>query len=148
MIKLTNADLLFEKQPVYRVLTSKSALSATPHKVIIVYRSAAAELPASQKEMLEKLVVACKYKVEDVVYVNTGISGEMSLGVLKATYSPEVVLVFGEVKVSHNLPALKRNQPFELNGLKVLQAEELDKLHSNAKEKGVLWVGLQKMMAL
>lgn len=148
MFKLASPELLFDKLPVYRVLTSKSATSADLHKVIIVYQNEVKELPAGVKEMLEKLVVACKYKPEDVVYIDVSQTPDTSLGGIKAKYAPEVVLSFGDVVLSRNLPALKRNMPIVLNGMKVIHAEALDKLQANPKEKAALWGGLQKMMTL
>ncbi|MES2621518.1 MAG: hypothetical protein V4615_11765 [Bacteroidota bacterium] len=126
---------------------TNSTINVAFIKFIAIYEADSLELTPSRKEILEKLTAACKYNPGQVVYVNSGLD-KVALNNLLTKYSPEVVLVFGDIEVSRNLTNLKKNYPFEINGVKILRTETLENLEKVASEKSLLWTSLKRMLNL
>src|SRR5947208_1182534 len=103
MIPLSSPEQLFNKQPIYAGLPAKNANN--PSKtVLIIYDLAADQLPIAAKEMLEKLITACKFDLDKVAFINVRAAGNtLSFGTLKSSYSAEIILIFGPVKLSRNI---------------------------------------------
>ena len=150
MLELLSPELLFNKQKVFHLNVNAENTTAEPatHKAVVVFNQPAETLPAPTKEMLDKLIQACQFKPEETVYLNTHFNPDISLGNIQNEYKPLAVLVFGDVEISRNLTKLKKNYPYELNGLKVLNAESLDTLLKNGEAKKVLWGVLKKMLGI
>ena len=148
MLELSLPDTLFNKQKVFSL--NNGVLS--PHieenkrKAVIVYDLPAQVLPEPIKAMLDKLIQACQFKPEETIYLNARYAGDTSLGQLQSTYSPTMVLLFGEPNISRNLPKLKKNLAYEFSGVKVLNAESLELLVKNDAAKKTLWGVLKKML--
>ena len=150
MIQVTKPHLLFKGQKVYHLPKDvenqqNGAINGSFAKFIAVYESDSSELIPSRKEILDKLIIACKYNPEQVVYVNVGMK-TATLSNLLVQYSPEVILIFGEIEISRNMTNLKKNYPFEINGVKILQTETLEKLEKVTGEKSLLWASLKRML--
>ncbi len=150
MLELLSPELLFNKQKVFHLNVSveKTLTDTKPHKVVVVYNQPAEILPPAMKEMLDKLIQACQFKPEDTIYLNAGFNPDISLGNIENEYHPNAVLIFGDVEISRNLTKLKKNYPYELSGVKVLNAESLDTLLKNGEAKKVLWGVLKKMLGI
>ena len=149
MIHLSSPSGLFENKKVYMVSAKAGSNTGKfSQKVIVVYRYNSEKLPESLQQMLDKLLQACKFNITETAYINMDIETDISLGIIQETYPAEVVLVFGETGLERNLLKLKKNIPFVINGLKVIQADSLSTLHGNDREKKALWGGLQKLLTL
>ena len=150
MLELSLPDTLFNKQKVFSLNNGVLSpnIEENKRKAVIVYDLPAEVLPQPIKEMLEKLIQACQFKPEETIYLNARFAGDTSLGQLQSTYSPAMVLLFGEPNISRNLPKLKKNFAYELNGVKVLNAENLDMLVKNDAAKKTLWGALKKMLSV
>jgi DNA polymerase III psi subunit len=115
-------------------------------RLVVVYENQAEVLPALLKDMLDKIILACKFGLEEVCYLNNR-SSPLSFSQI-ITYGPEVILIFGDFSISRNMARLNKNSPYDLNGIKVLRAESLEKLEQMKAEKTVLWGSLQQMLGL
>ncbi len=147
-MQIASPQTLFQKQKVYKIDKERSlSIQKEPHKVIVLYEHEAAELPSTLLEMLNKLIQACRLKSDEVCYVNHKFN-PISLADIQAKYKTEVVLVFGEIKLSNNLAGLKKNYPFEINGVKILRTETLSNLERIKTEKAALWGSLQQIFNL
>ena len=150
MLELLSPELLFNKQKVFHLNVSVEKTLSEPafRKIVVIYDQLAEVLTGPLKEMLDKLIQACQFKPEETVYLNVRFNPDLSLGNLQNEYQPATVLVFGDVDISRNLTKLKKNYPYELNGIKVLNAESLDTLLKNGEAKKVLWGVLKKMLGI
>jgi hypothetical protein len=150
MLELLSPDLLFNKQKVFHLNNGvlNTITEVNKRKAVVVYDSPAEVLPQPIKEMLDKLIQACQFKPEETIYLNARFAEDTSLGLLQNQYSPVMVLVFGEPNISRNLPKLKKNYPYELSGVKVINAESLETLVKNDAAKKVLWGVLKKALQL
>ncbi len=146
MIQLSSAGQLFAKQGIYTRLPVKNGNNQSK-TVLIIYDYEAEQLPQPAKEMLEKLITACKFDMAKVAYINSKTQIPNSIGTLKNSYGAEVILVFGPVNLSRNIPALKLNHPYHINGLRILQTLPVEQLVTNDKEKKALWGGLQRLIS-
>lgn len=152
MIKLNSAELLFDKQKVF-VKTStvnKTKLSANNQadtQAVLLYKADGDILPDAQREMLEKMMAACKFKPEEVQYINLK-NDEATLGDVLAMNGLRLVLVFGKYEASRNMAALKLNVPVNLSGVEVLLTDSLEKLSTEPKLKGNLWNALKGALRL
>lgn len=152
MIKLNSAELLFDKQKVYAKTSSvnKTKLSANNQPgtlAVLLYKAEGDSLPAPQQEMLEKMMAACKFKPEEVQYVNLQ-QDEITLGDVLAMNGLRLVLIFGKYEGSRNMTALKLNVPVALSGVEVLLTDSLEKLAAEPKLKGNLWTALKGALGL
>lgn len=149
MLQLTSPQHLFNKQKVFQTTAAVENLSSNTKqaRVVIVFESSTPELPANLKEMIDKMISACKYKPEDAVYIN-GTNTNYSIGRIQNQYRPETILIFGNISLGKNISCLNKNIGYELSGVKVLWAESLANLEKNANEKKVLWGALQRMLGL
>jgi hypothetical protein len=150
MLELLSPDLLFNKQKVFHLSNSvlNTITNTDKRSAVIIYDLPAEVLPAPLKEMLDKLIQACQFKPEGTIYLNARFSADVSLGHLQNTYNPTMILVFGEPTISRNLPKLKKNFPYELSGVKILNAESLEALSKNDAAKKALWGVLKKMLGI
>lgn len=150
MLELQSPELLFNKQKVFHLNVNTETVPTTANlrKAVVVFNQPFETLPAPLKEMLDKLIQACKFTAEETVYINTHLNPDTTLGKIQNEYNPEAVLVFGEVELSRNLTKLKRNLVYELNGVKIVNAEGLDVLVKNDAAKKALWAVLKKMLDL
>lgn len=150
MIQIQNPSSLFSQQKVFEISNhvDKNKLTQTEtqkFKVLVLYKDSAAELSASEKEMVNKLIRACKFTEEETLLLNQN-SQKASLGYLQSRYQPEMILIFGETYLSNNLLRLKKNSPTEINGTKILQTDSLEILEKIKGAKGVLWEVLKGML--
>ena len=150
MIELLQPDLLFNKQKVFTIQDSVNTTisNVTPKKAVVVFDLVSETMPQPIKDMLDKLIQACQFKPDETVYLNARFTDDVTLGHLQNTYNPKTVLVFGDTEVSRNVTRLKRNFPYDLNGIKVLNAESLEMLVKNDAAKKTLWGVLKKMLQL
>jgi hypothetical protein len=149
MLHLSSPSGLFENKKVYHVSgTTGPAKGNSSAKAIVAYRYNSEKLPEPLQQMLDRLLQACKFAPSATEYINMDFNTNISLGTIKETYPAEVLLIFGETGLERNLQKLKRNIPFLINGLKIIQAESLTALNGNDKEKKALWGGLQKLLTL
>ena len=150
MLELSAPHLLFNKQKVFNLNNGVSSTITEVNKrnVVIVYDLAAEVLPQALKEMLDKLIQACQFIPEETVYLNARSAGDISLGHLQNKYAPVLMLIFGEPNISRNLPKLKKNFAYEINGVKVINAEGLETLIKNDAGKKALWLSLKKALGL
>ncbi len=150
MIELSNPGLLFNKQKIFHLRDSVTT-TITKHnttKALVVYNSPGETLAEPVKQMLDKLILACQFNAEQTQYVNVHFTGNISLGKMQSLYNPAVVLIFGDVDISHNLSSLKKNYPYDFSGVKVLNADSLELLVKNDAAKKSLWGVLKKMLGL
>ena len=149
MLHLSSPSGLFENKKVYHV---SGAIGPVPGnssaKIIVAYRYNSERLPEPLQQMLDKLLQACKFDPSATAYINIDFNENTSLGTIQETYPAKVLLLFGETGLERNLAKLKRNIPFIINGIKIIQAESLSALNGNDKEKKALWGGLQKLLTL
>jgi hypothetical protein len=115
--------------------------------VVIEYENQAPLLPQPLKDMLDKIMQACLFKTDEVIYLNHK-PEPRSFSNISSNYQPEIILVFGDINLSHNLAPLIKNRPYEINGVKVLRTENLEKLDQMKAEKSALWTSLQSMFTL
>ncbi len=150
MVSLSSPEALFNKQKVFRISgnVENIPLQQDRCRIVVVYEAGAAGLPPALKETADKIVLACKFKMEEAVYINGSAAGDISLGVLQNRYSPEMVLVFGDVLLGKNMPKFKKQVPYQLGGLNVLCASNLEMLDKNPGEKKLLWGLLQQILKL
>jgi hypothetical protein len=150
MLELLSPNLLFNKQRVFHLNDSvnKTGSSLSACRAVVIYDQPAETLPAGMKEMLDKLVQACQFKPEETVYLNARFVPDISLGDLQNEYKPEAVLVFGEVSISRNISKMKKNFPYELNGVKIINTDNIDTLLKNGEAKKVLWGVLKRMLSI
>ena len=149
MLELLAPDLLFIKQKlIHPNSVTNTTTEVNKRSAIIVYDMPAEVLPQPIKEMLDKLIQACQFKPEQTVYLNARFTDDITLGHLQNKYTPILLLVFGDPVISRNLPKLKKNFAYEMNGLKIINAEGLETLVKNDAAKKVLWGVLKKGLGL
>ena len=150
MPELLSPEMLFNKQKVFHLNdgVSKTVTSPDMRKAVILFDQPTETLPAPVKEMLDKLIQACKFKPEETIYLNTRFTPDITLGNVQNEYHPEAVLVFGDVSISRNISKLKKNFVYEFSGVKVVNTDSLDTLMKNGEAKKVLWGVLKKMLSI
>lgn len=149
MLTLSSPELLFKKQKIYHINPHVEKISSERQcRVLIVFDSASEMLPKHLKEMADKMIMACQYKLEDAVYFNANTTKNASLGSLQGQFTPEVLLVFGNVNLGKNIQNVQKNVPYEFNGMNFIYGESLEVLEKNNTEKGELWKALKKMLKL
>jgi hypothetical protein len=149
MLRISNPSLIFMGQRLYHTANNveKPAIAPANYKIAFLYQTNG-ELTGSLKEMADKLVVACKFKPEEAVYMPANANNITSIAIIKANYGANALLIFGNISISRNMAALKKNVPYELNGIKLLRTESLETLQKNGNEKMALWEGLKKMFGI
>lgn len=150
MLGLNAPDTLFNKQKLVRFNTNvdNKTEHAIPCKVAVVYELQAKELPTATKDMLDKIIMACRFKIEEAVYINRHLVADTSLGVLQSEFSPVLVLVFGDISVSRNLTKLQNNVPYVINGMHVICMESITSFSKNDAAKKTLWALLKKVLGI
>ena len=150
MLELSSPELLFNKQKVYHLQDSVTSTTTKPEqrKAVVVYDMPTETVAQPLQEMLDKLIMACKFKPEETIHINTRFTPDVSLGTLENQYTPVMVIVFGEVSMSRNLTKLKKNFAYELNGVKVVNTDGLEALVKNDAGRKALWMVLKKMLGL
>lgn len=148
MEKLEAPELLFSKDGVYSLSRqTDKKIDLASKRLVILYQNARPELNNATQTMLDKLVNACKFRKEEVLYIYAG-NGEMSLGEIQRTHAPEMVLILGNVPPSRNAQLLLKNHPYEMNGAKVIRTDAPEKLEGNEREKTALWRVLKNCLNL
>ena len=150
MLNLTKPGFLFEREKLFQVndkLINKSA-DANFYKVAFVFNHPEQQLPAPLKEMADKLVTACKFKPEEVIYINQNAGHYLSLNELTSQFNIKFVLAFGNVVLSRNLNKLTRHLPYNFGQLKILQTDSLESLEKNSVAKKILWAALASTLEL
>lgn len=146
VLKVNYPELLFDRQRIYRIssVVDKNLTASRSAKLLVCY-SSKTELTVQHSEMLSKLIAACKVSDADVQYLN--LCNEMySFSDLLKSYSPEVVLVFGEVPFRSNMATLFKNHIFEIGDSKLLRTDAIEDVFSNKKgEKNSLWAALKQL---
>lgn len=151
MIKISHPELLFNGEKLFRSSLSSTLLKDNKlnrkNKLVLAYDNSGTELSADHKELLEKLASACKYSIDQTLLLNLAME-KGSIAEIQNNYNPNVILLFGDVKVSRNITGLRKNFPYNFGGVKVLRAESLEKLQKDKSEKSALWGSLQEMLNL
>src|SRR5262249_39544988 len=150
MLALSTPQQLFSRKGLYHIngLAGEKFSEISPAKVLLLYEYAEPELPGQLKGMLEKILLACKYKQEDAAFINVKYKSDIIQGSLWSLYNPELILLFGNIKLSRNTTALKKNVPYTFGKLKMIQSETLEILDKNSQEKQALWNSLKQMLGL
>lgn len=143
MIELKVPQFLLEKQKLMQVSAGSAdkALSSKKAKVVLIYNHNGDQLPVSQKEMLDRLVVACKFDKSETAYLNC-FEHQYKLGFVLSAYSPSLVLVFGDISLSQNIVRMVKNHAYEISGAIVIRTESIDNLEKVKGEKSKLWDSL------
>jgi DNA polymerase III psi subunit len=147
-MELNYPQTLYHKEKIWKVSgPNKPAIPEInkESRLIVLYDNPSQELPAHLKEMLIKLIQACRFKPEETTYVNFTFS---PISLQNINCDPELILIFGDLKISRNTSSLFKNQPYELNGIKILRTERLEKLEQMKAEKAALWSALQQTLNL
>ena len=116
-------------------------------KAVLLFNSAESSLPATQQEMLDKMMAACKFEPNQVKIINLAHTS-LSLGDVLSVEGLKLVLIFGKYDASRNMIALKYNLPIPISGVEVLLTDSLDKLMAEPKLKGTLWNALKVALGL
>jgi hypothetical protein len=148
-MQLLNPQTLYHKQPLLAVSpqSKKEGYVLDPNKnysLLVVYESGSPELPVPLKDMLDKLIGACRFKVEETAYINRQFSST-GLDKIMSQFQPQAMLIFGDIAISRNMARLSKNRPYEINGIKILRSENLEKLDQMIAEKQALWAALKQM---
>jgi hypothetical protein len=150
MIKLNSPELLFDKHKLYVHLTNVGKNEEMPHinddtQALVLYAAKNSEITDAQKEMLDKMMVACKFTPNQVQYMN--VNGlKVALGQLFGNKTPKLVLLFGKLPLSGNLGQLAKHHPVTLGGVNVILTEQLDKLEVSNADKKALWETLKMVL--
>jgi hypothetical protein len=148
MMELSNPAALFGGQKIYRLPANvEKPGHLKPYKVIVVYGFSAPVLPAHLQALADKIIDSCRFSNNEALYVNAE-AAEISLGWLQNSYSPHLILVFGEIGLSRNLSALKKNVACQINGVKIIKTDTLEQLDKSKADKTAFWGALQKSMGL
>ena len=150
MFQLSQPGELFSHQTLYRLnanVDKRAPIAIGPCRLVVAMPQPVSALAEPVKEMVEKLITACKVDTKEVVYADA-LSSDISYQAIQNTYHPGVILYFGDLPISRNLTGLKRNLPYEFNGTKILLAQTLEHIAKTPVEKNALWAGLQKLFKL
>ena len=152
MIQLHAPQVLFGKQKVLRVsqnVEKKIPETSSPgtYRAVFIYSFEKEQLLAPFMEMLTKLAGACKLKPDESLFINC-FSHPVSIGQLQGQYSPELLLVFGDMPVSRNISRLKKHYPYDISGAVVIKTDTMENLEQVKGEKVKLWGVLQQALGL
>lgn len=148
MIKLRYPELLFERKILYKI----SDEYATSHwkefepkslKILLIYEEKETDMSEAVKQMLAKLVVACGYSDNEKLLINLT-QQSISLANVQNTLQPEMVLVFGDVKLGGNISSLAPNHPMSIGKVVIIKTDSLVKLTTDEKGKAALWKGIKE----
>ncbi len=148
MLLLSSPQLLFNRQKVFRINNNveKKSLTSGTYKIVLVYDYNTAELSLQLKEMIDKIVQACKFNIQEALYINRNLYQDISLGYIQNQFNPGVILVMGNLDLSRNATPFKKNVPYEMNGTKILFTSTVTDLDQVKGEKQALWAVLQRML--
>ncbi len=147
MLQSESVKYLFKGERVIPENSFKTVLKSEEKRVAVIYSSDGADATEAEKNMLQKLLAACKISPDEVEIINNR-KLNLSLATVQNGYKPKYILLFGETGAGINLSSLKTNTPFNLSGTHILKTLSLDKLVSNDREKAHLWKALQSMFLL
>ena len=114
--------------------------------MVVVYENEEPGLPPPLKDMLDKLIQACKFQAEEVLHVNYKFNRVKWSMIAGRETHPEIMLIFGAISISKNLAHLNKNLPYTIGGIKVLRTENLQKLEEIKAEKSAFWAVLKPMV--
>ncbi|MBL0308674.1 MAG: hypothetical protein IPP77_03015 [Bacteroidetes bacterium] len=144
MIQLIETRGLFSKDKVYRLTYANDcSVSKTSKRLVLLCESPEQDLTTTAKTMLDKLVRACKFQEDEVVFLYSGNGQKNSSGEIQRVYSPELILILGNIPIGRNALPLDKHKVYDFFGMKVLVTSHPSKLENNEAEKAVLW-GLLK----
>ena len=152
MLQITAPASIFNKQKVFsfrqNVEKREVVISASPQvSALVIYNNVTEELPAGLKNTADKIIQACKLSVNQSLFLNAGFT-QISLGKIQSQCQPQIVLVFGDIPLSRNLPKLAKNHAYEIGGTKIIRTETLENLESKKGEKATLWSVLQTTLGI
>lgn len=152
MIKLRYPELLFERKILYKI----SEGNTTSHwkefepkslKILLIYEEKEACMSEAVKQMLVKLVVACGYSENERLLINLT-QRNISFSNIQNTLQPEMVLVFGDVKLGGNISSLAPNHPVSIGEVVFIKTDSPVKLTTDEKGKAALWKGIKEGLKL
>lgn len=147
MLKLESPEYLFNKRKVYAHTADVDKLAgASQVKALLVYNSNG-DLNPAHREMLDKMMAACKFKEGETAYVNAA-AAPVSLSALQNQYKPGLLVVFGDIVLSKNLAKPVKYVPIEMSGAALLYADTLAQLGTDGAAKKKLWGALQRVLGL
>ena len=147
MFQIQQTASLFSGQKVFRISKDVENKNQEAIKAVVVYENSSDNLSSVFKEMLDKLMKACKFNPNEVLFLNIK-DNEVSLGQIQSSFNPQIVLLFGEIAGSKNMIKLQKNISYEMNGTKIIRTESLENLEKVKGEKGKLWEVLQQTLNL
>jgi len=151
MIKFHSVSTLFKGQKLYHINGERNlaALAQSKVKAIAIFDISEHETPPNITELLNKLFLACQFKLDEMLFVNRHLMPKLKLGDLQSRFAPSLILVFGNILSLPNITGLSKNIVLELNGLKIIYTDDVLTFEKNQKgEKGKLWSNLQKSLAI
>ena len=95
-----------------------------------------------QIEMLNKLVLACKFLLNDTVYLNAS-EVNATISMLQNIYQPKLILAMGEVNLGAHLNMLPKYSAAEINNTYIIKTATPLRLESSKSEKETLWKTLK-----
>lgn len=147
MLQPESVKYLFKGEKIIPENSVKTITDSEEKRVVVIYSPVSADATESEKQMLQKLLVACKILPHEVEIINNG-KMNLSLASVQTGYKPKYILLFGETGAGINLNLTQTNTPYNLSGTYILKTLALDKLISNDREKANLWKSLQLMFLL
>ncbi|MFN8323223.1 MAG: hypothetical protein U0T74_11250 [Chitinophagales bacterium] len=152
MIQLHAPQVLFGKQKVLHVSRNvekkiSETVSSGSYRAVFIYNFEKEQLLDPFKDMLTKLAGACKLKPDETLFINC-FSHPVSIGQLQGQYSPELILIFGDMPASRNISRLKKHYPYNISGAVVIKTETIENLELIKGEKAKLWSVLQQALKL
>lgn len=142
MLQIQQAVSLFSEQKVFRISKNVENKNRKAIKAVVIYENASNTLPSSLQTTLDKIISACKFNTNEVLFLNIK-TNEASIGQVQSSFNPELILLFGEIAGSKNMIKLPKNISYEMNGTKILRTESLENLEKIEGEKMKLWEALQ-----
>ena len=141
MIHLSEPTILFEKSKIIRVQAPVNKQSdSSQAKLLCVFQNEPEDIPKVHTEMLDNLIKACEIEKNDSVYLS---SENFSVRDITESKSLRLVIIFGPISLNKNLGLMEKNYPYDLNDIKFIRTETIDKLSSSKAEKMELWKSLQ-----
>ena len=152
MLKLNYPELLFERTKVYKVSDSEATSNwkdFTPKsaKILLVFEQKSTQLSEATQQMLTKLVTACGFSAHEKLLINSA-DKKIVLSDIQNLIQPQMVLVFGEVKLGGNITSLPLNYPLSIGQVVFIKTHELEKLTADDKGKAALWKGIKEGLNL
>lgn len=152
MLKLQYPELLFERTKVYKVsghtaISDWKGFQPKSAKILLVFEQNAGSLSEATQQMLSKLVTACGFSDHEKLLINYT-EKNLTLTDIQNSIQPQMVLVFGDVKLGGNITSLAKNYPLPIGEVVFIKTEELGKLTADDKGKAALWKAIKEGLKL